>query len=124
MPYGCGLCEDAEQATFLITPLTGGDTMAVGNDCAPVALCGMLASYLGIDADKLWAKAEQLVKAGMKAAAKQASEDRAAMAAEGAEDQAAGADGPGDGGPPGPGNPPPPGDGEPTQQAQPAGATS
>lgn len=52
--YECSLCEGAEQATILITPLTGGETMAVGESCMAVAFTGMLAGHLAMDAELLW----------------------------------------------------------------------
>lgn len=48
---------------MLITPLTGGPTMAVGRECMPVTLTGMLAGTAGIDGGKLWAAVERLQKA-------------------------------------------------------------
>lgn len=54
MPYICDLCPDGKPATFLITPLNGGDTMPVGDECAGIALTGMLSSYYGVDAEKLY----------------------------------------------------------------------
>ena len=54
MPYECELCDEHKPASFLISPLSGAQTLAVGDECAAVALTGMLASYLGIDADKLY----------------------------------------------------------------------
>lgn len=53
MPYNCGLCDGAEQAVFLITPLSGADTMAVGNSCAPVMLMSMLSTYVDVPTDKI-----------------------------------------------------------------------
>lgn len=76
--YECSLCSGQEQAVLLITPLTGGETMAVGPDCMAVGLAGMLAGHLGIDADKLWDAAQRLLNKQLAAAAKQASEDQAA----------------------------------------------
>ena len=67
--YACGLCDPPEQATILITPLTGGETMAIGEGCMSVAFTGMLAGHLGIDAEKLWAACERLVKAEARKAA-------------------------------------------------------
>lgn len=54
MPYMCKLCDGAEQAQFLITPLSGADTMAVGQSCAPMALISMLGSYMDVDVPKLY----------------------------------------------------------------------
>lgn len=68
--YECALCQGEEQATLLITPLTGGETMAVGESCMAVAFTGMLAGHLGVGADKLWAAAERLVKREQAKAAK------------------------------------------------------
>lgn len=81
--YECSLCSGQEQASLLITPLTGGETMAVGQDCMAVGLAGMLAGHLGLDAEKLWDAVQRLANKQLAAAAKQASEDRAAMQAEG-----------------------------------------
>lgn len=67
--YQCELCNGEEQAAVLITPLTGADTMAVGVECLPVALCGMLASSLGVDGDTLYEKAAELQAAAQAAAA-------------------------------------------------------
>lgn len=54
MPYVCSLCGDEKPATFLITPLNGGDTMPVGDECAGIALTGLLSSYYSVDAEKLY----------------------------------------------------------------------
>lgn len=64
MPYQCGLCDGAERPVFLITPLNGSETMAVGSNCAPVALMSMLASYLNVDTDKLYDHVMQLAGEG------------------------------------------------------------
>lgn len=77
--YMCELCSGEESAVLLITPLSGGETIAYGADCMPIALTGMLAANLGIDADKLWAAAERLVKARDREAGKQAGQDQAAV---------------------------------------------
>lgn len=68
--YECALCAGAEQATLLITPLTGGETMAVGPDCMGTALVGMTAGHFELDADKLLSAVERLLKARDKDAAK------------------------------------------------------
>lgn len=85
--YECSLCSGQEQAVLLITPLTGGETMAVGPDCMAVGLAGMLAGHLGIDADKLWDAAQRLLTKQLAAAAKQASEDSKADGPEGEADE-------------------------------------
>ena len=54
MSYNCGLCDGAERAVLLITPLSGADTMAVGQQCAALAYISLLASTLDIDTDKLY----------------------------------------------------------------------
>lgn len=54
MPYNCTICGDNERATFLITPLSGGDSTAFGDNCAPIVLSSMLAAFLGLDADKVY----------------------------------------------------------------------
>lgn len=53
MPYDCKLCDGAERAVFLVTPLNGADTMAVGNACAVAALASMLATYVDLPPDKV-----------------------------------------------------------------------
>lgn len=53
MPWQCELCDGAESAVYLITPLNGAPSMAVGTACAPVSLMTMLGSYLGMDFDEL-----------------------------------------------------------------------
>ena len=68
--YECSLCGGAEQATLLVTPLTGGETMAIGPDCMGVAFAGMLAGHLGIDPEALYKAADRLAKAEAKRAAK------------------------------------------------------
>lgn len=70
--YECSLCGGDEQATILITPLTGGETMAVGEDCMAVAFTGMLAGHLQIDPEGLWKACERLMKAAAKAEARHA----------------------------------------------------
>lgn len=54
MPYTCHLCADAEPATVLITPLQGGDTMAIGPDCMVTGLCGLLSVATQTDAEALY----------------------------------------------------------------------
>jgi len=54
MPYTCHLCADAEAATVLITPLQGGDTMAIGPDCMVTGLCGLLSVATQTDAEALY----------------------------------------------------------------------
>lgn len=54
MPYNCTICGDNERAAFLITPLSGGDSTAFGENCAPIVLSSMLAAFLGLDADKVY----------------------------------------------------------------------
>ena len=73
--YECSLCGGAEQATLLVTPLTGGETMAIGPDCMGVAFAGMLAGHLGIDPEALYKAADRLAKAEAKRAAKAAEVD-------------------------------------------------
>lgn len=81
--YECSLCSGAEQAVLLITPLTGGETMAVGPDCMGVALIGMTAGHFEVDAEKLLTAVERLVKRAEADAAKGAAEDQAATVADG-----------------------------------------
>lgn len=76
--YACEMCSGEEQATLLITPLTGGDTMAVGGNCMGIALVGMTAGHFEVDAEKLISAIDRLVKARDKAAAKDDAEDQAA----------------------------------------------
>lgn len=54
MPYNCGICDGAEPASFLLTPLNGADTTAFGQNCAPLALSSVLAAFLGLDPEKLY----------------------------------------------------------------------
>jgi hypothetical protein len=54
MAYTCHLCADAEQATVLITPLQGGDTMAIGPNCMVTGLCGLLSVATQTDAEQLY----------------------------------------------------------------------
>ncbi len=54
MPYMCLLCDGAESAVLLITPLTGGETMAIGNTCYMVGLTGLMSSFLEVDAEGLY----------------------------------------------------------------------
>lgn len=54
MAYQCDLCSGAEAATFLMTPLTGGDTMAIGSACAITGLCGLLSVAADVDAEALY----------------------------------------------------------------------
>ena len=54
MPYTCHLCADAEAATVLITPLQGGETMAIGPDCMVTGLCGLLSVATQVDAEQLY----------------------------------------------------------------------
>jgi hypothetical protein len=54
MAYTCHLCDGAEQAAMLVTPLAGGDTMAVGADCMLTALCGLLSVHAQVDTERLY----------------------------------------------------------------------
>lgn len=54
MAYQCNLCDSAEPAVMLITPLAGGDTMAVGADCILTGLCGLLSVYAQVDTERLY----------------------------------------------------------------------
>lgn len=54
MAYQCHLCDGAEQAVMLVTPLAGGDTMAVGADCMLTALCGLLSVHAQVDTERLY----------------------------------------------------------------------
>ena len=54
MAYTCHLCNDAEQATILITPLKGGDTMAIGEGCMVMGYCGLLSVLMDVDAEQLY----------------------------------------------------------------------
>lgn len=54
MPYTCNLCADAEPATVLITPLQGGETMAIGADCMVTGLCGLLSVATQVDPEQLY----------------------------------------------------------------------
>jgi hypothetical protein len=54
MAYICHLCDSAEQAVMLVTPLAGGDTMAVGADCMLTALCGLLSVHAQVDTERLY----------------------------------------------------------------------
>src|SRR5215467_6461685 len=91
--YSCVMCNGGEPATILITPLVGGDTMPVGQECMATTFTGMLAGTLGIDAEDLGKAVDRLTKARDAKAAKQATEDRKAAEAEGQADE----DGPGPG---------------------------
>lgn len=64
MAYMCGLCDGAERAVLLITPLSGADTMPVGQDCASLAYISLLAGNLNVDADKLYDHVMQLAGEG------------------------------------------------------------
>lgn len=72
--YVCGGCDGAEPATILITPLNGAETLAVGEECMPVTLTGMLAGTLGVDAEALWDAATQLTEVEAEEAAQQAAQ--------------------------------------------------
>lgn len=54
MAYTCHLCNDAEPATILITPLKGGDTMAIGQACLVMGYCGLLSVLMDVDAEQLY----------------------------------------------------------------------
>lgn len=54
MAYQCHLCDSAEPAVMLVTPLAGGDTMAVGADCMLTALCGLLSVHAQVDTERLY----------------------------------------------------------------------
>jgi hypothetical protein len=54
MAYTCHLCADAEPAIVLITPLRGGDTLAIGEACMATGYCGLLSVLMGVDAEQLY----------------------------------------------------------------------
>lgn len=54
MAYTCHLCNDAEPATILITPLKGGDTLAIGQACLVTGYCGLLSVLMDVDAEQLY----------------------------------------------------------------------
>ena len=54
MAYNCHLCNDAEPATILITPLSGGDTLAIGSNCLVTGYCGLLSVLMDVDAEQLY----------------------------------------------------------------------
>lgn len=85
--YACELCSGQEGATLLITPLTGGETMAVGPDCVGTALTGMLSAALDLDVDKLADAIDRLTKARDRQAAKQADKAPAEGPAKGQADE-------------------------------------
>lgn len=54
MAYTCHLCADAEPAIVLVTPLRGGDTMAIGQNCMVMGYCGLLSVLMDVDAEQLY----------------------------------------------------------------------
>lgn len=54
MAYTCHLCDGAEQAVMLVTPLAGGDTMAIGAGCMLTGLCGLLSVHAQVDTERLY----------------------------------------------------------------------
>lgn len=54
MAYQCHLCDGAEPAVMLVTPLAGGDTMAIGADCMLTGLCGLLSVHAQVDTERLY----------------------------------------------------------------------
>lgn len=64
MAYDCSLCGGKERAALLITPLSGADTMPVGQQCAALAYITLLASSLNVDTDKLYDHVMQLAGEG------------------------------------------------------------
>lgn len=54
MAYTCHLCADAEPAIVLITPLKGGDTLAIGEACMVTGYCGLLSVLMDVDAEQLY----------------------------------------------------------------------
>lgn len=54
MAYQCHLCDGAEQAVMLVTPLAGGDTMAIGANCMLTGLCGLLSVHAQVDTERLY----------------------------------------------------------------------
>jgi hypothetical protein len=72
MGYTCHLCNDAEPASILITPLSGGDTLAIGQACLVTGYCGLLSVLMGVDAEQLYdglLSLQQATKAAEAAAA-------------------------------------------------------
>lgn len=82
MAYTCHLCADAEPAIVLITPLRGGDTMAIGENCMVTGYCGLLSVLMGIDAEQLYdgLVALQAATQAAEAAAAAATPDKPARA--------------------------------------------
>lgn len=54
MAYTCHLCADAEPAIVLVTPLRGGDTLAIGQNCMVTGYCGLLSVLMDVDAEQLY----------------------------------------------------------------------
>lgn len=54
MAYTCHMCNDAEPAVILITPLSGGDTMAIGASCLVTSYCGLLSVLMDVDPEQLY----------------------------------------------------------------------
>jgi hypothetical protein len=52
--YDCAICEGAERATLLLTPLSGAPSTALGDNCIPLALVSIAANSLGLEAGKAW----------------------------------------------------------------------
>jgi hypothetical protein len=66
--YACTLCNGDEPAVMLITPLTGGDTMPVGEGCAITALIGLLSAHVDVDPERLYENMRRFTEAEHKRA--------------------------------------------------------
>lgn len=80
MAYTCHLCNDAEPAVILITPLKGGDTMAIGQGCLVMSYCGLLSVLMDVDAEQLYDGLVALQKATEDARVAAATAERHAAA--------------------------------------------
>lgn len=80
MGYTCHLCNDAEPATILITPLSGGDTLAIGQGCLVTGYCGLLSVLMDVDAEQLYDGLTALQTATREAEAAAARAERAKAA--------------------------------------------
>lgn len=68
--YECALGDSTHDVQSLFTSLRTGQTLAVCDDCMPIALVGQLAGLLGVDMDALYANIERFVDREAKKAAK------------------------------------------------------
>lgn len=78
MGYQCESCEGERPVSVLITPLSGGQTMASCGECMPITLAGLLGAMTGVDPNSIYDYVQSQQAAQLAAETAQAAQDGAA----------------------------------------------